>query len=88
MYKQIYNNVFSVANVPIGVIFGSRRVRASGTYREPMENVRMLFVCPLKLKQRAFVLGFQLPNDFSMGFTCTHVCNPHTDKHVSENAKQ
>ena len=64
------------------------RFTRAHAHRETMVNVRILFVCPLKLKQCGFVLGFQLPNDFSMGFTCAQVCNPHTDKHMSENAKQ
>ena len=60
--------LFSVANVPIGVFFGSRYVRASRAYRETMENVHILFARPLKLEQCDSIGIFQLPSKRSMGF--------------------
>ena len=67
-------------NAPVSVIFCSRYVRASRAYRETMENARMLFARPLKLKQCDFLGGFQLPSKFNMGFICTHLCEPNVDE--------
>ena len=69
-----------MANAPISVIFGSQWPRASHTHRESMENMRILFTRPLKLKQCDFLGGFQLPSKFNMGFICTHLCEPNVDE--------
>ena len=57
-----------MANTPIGVIFGSQYAPASCAYRETMENVRILFVHPLKLKQCDVIVFFHLPSIFNMRF--------------------
>ena len=49
-----------MANVPSDVIFGSRYVRVSVAYFETMENVRILFAHPLKLKQCEFQFFFSV----------------------------
>ena len=45
-----------------------RNAHASRAFRHIMENVRILFACPLKFTQCDFLGVFQLPSEFNMGF--------------------
>ena len=73
---HIYNNLFSVANAPIGVIFGSWNVHASRAFRETMENARILFARPLKLKQCICFVFFGRLVNLAWGFSLERVYNP------------
>ena len=88
MCMQFDNNYFPETNTPIGLIFGSRYVRASGAYRETMENGFLLFTRPLKLKQRDFLGIFQLPSEFNMGFYPRTILRPNHGRLLLANTSE
>ena len=82
---QIYNNLFSVANAPIGVIFGSQWRSASRAHCGTMENVRILFAHLLKLNQCDFLGFLSYLVDLAWGFSPSHIWDPNMGEIVSVN---
>ena len=73
--RQIYFGLCSVANAPIGVIFGSRWQRTSRAQHETTENVRILFCAPSKFMTVFLFIFFSYLVNLIWGFRLEQACD-------------